>query len=114
MKYCIMDECKPCNACGSCDRCDLDPNKICDNCCKCIDEAEGFAKINIEDIVMEDELEEEIFLGEDKIPYEAIDPALLAKWDAILEESIHDEQEKQPVQPQIRGIRKRRNLNKHQ
>ncbi|MEL7608466.1 MAG: hypothetical protein AAGU74_03095 [Bacillota bacterium] len=32
-----MNEAKECTHCGQCDVCDLDPNKICDNCCKCIE-----------------------------------------------------------------------------
>lgn len=35
------DECvlydRECIGCGECDVCDLDPNKICDNCGKCLD-----------------------------------------------------------------------------
>ena len=36
MKQCILYD-RPCTDCGECDRCDLDPSKICDNCCKCIE-----------------------------------------------------------------------------
>lgn len=32
---CVLYD-RKCNECGECDRCDLDPNKICDNCGKCI------------------------------------------------------------------------------
>lgn len=37
MSRCIMNEAKQCTHCGQCEVCDLDPNKICDNCCKCIE-----------------------------------------------------------------------------
>ena len=40
MSRCIMNELKECTHCGQCDVCDLDPNKICDNCCKCIEESQ--------------------------------------------------------------------------
>lgn len=35
-KMCLLDDTKECNDCGECDRCDLDPSKLCDNCCKCL------------------------------------------------------------------------------
>ena len=35
-KMCVLDEEVECNDCGECLRCDLDPNKICDNCMKCV------------------------------------------------------------------------------
>lgn len=33
------------------DTCDLDPNKICDNCCKCIEIDAGFKSIKITEII---------------------------------------------------------------
>lgn len=38
-----------CIGCGECDICDLDPNKTCDNCGKCLDEKD-FASIKIDKI----------------------------------------------------------------
>ena len=35
------------------DICDLDPNKICDNCCKCIEETANFKSIKITKIIKE-------------------------------------------------------------
>ena len=32
----LMD--RECTNCGECERCDLDPDKICDNCCACLGE----------------------------------------------------------------------------
>ena len=53
---CVLDEAVDCNDCGECDRCDLDPNKICDNCGKCLDEIntdeKGFVHIPIDKIDM--------------------------------------------------------------
>ncbi len=34
---CLMEN-RECNNCGACDICDLDPGKICDNCCACIED----------------------------------------------------------------------------
>ena len=56
MALCVLYE-RECIDCGECDRCDLNPDKICDNCCKCIDKNTDYAVIDIEDILMdEDEL----------------------------------------------------------
>ena len=43
---------KVCDGCGECDRCDLDPEKICDNCMKCMGEAVDFRAITIAGIKM--------------------------------------------------------------
>lgn len=60
MKMCVLDETRPCTDCGECNICDLDPNKICDNCMKCIQSGADYAKIEIDEILMnEDELAEE-------------------------------------------------------
>lgn len=40
---------RPCNECGECDRCDLDSEKICDNCGKCLN-IQDFASIKIDGI----------------------------------------------------------------
>ena len=34
-KECVLYD-RICIGCGECDRCDLDPQKICDNCMKCV------------------------------------------------------------------------------
>ena len=36
MKQCELYD-RECIECGECDRCDLDPNKVCDSCGKCIE-----------------------------------------------------------------------------
>lgn len=59
MRFCLLHEEEPCIECGECDRCDLDENKICDNCCKCIDSEADFKEIEIDSIELEDELEGE-------------------------------------------------------
>ena len=35
MKKCLLYD-RECIDCGECDRCDLNPDKICDNCMKCV------------------------------------------------------------------------------
>ena len=35
-KRCILDEERLCVDCGECLMCDLDPNKHCDNCMRCV------------------------------------------------------------------------------
>lgn len=45
-----------CTDCGECDLCDLDPTKLCNNCCQCINTPEGdYAEIEIEDILINTE-----------------------------------------------------------
>ncbi len=45
---------RECIDCGECDICDLDANKICDNCGKCI-EVRDDAIIKIDAIIVEEE-----------------------------------------------------------
>ncbi len=52
MKQCILYD-RPCTDCGECDRCDLDPSKICDNCCKCIEVKKDFEEIKISRIILD-------------------------------------------------------------
>lgn len=51
---CILED-RLCTECGECDRCELDPEKICDNCCKCIDSDAEYRAIEIEDILLNTE-----------------------------------------------------------
>ena len=59
---CILDDESDCTGCGRCDYCDLDPDKICDNCCACIDRDTDYSSILIDRIVSGDDGDEE---GED-------------------------------------------------
>ena len=113
MKQCLLDDTKVCMECGECDRCDLDPNKLCDNCCKCIDEWEGnFAQIPVQDVVTEQtdaylsefyDEDEEVESGTLPPPYDVPDAALLAEW----EEKLKAFETTQQL-PSIHGARKRR------
>lgn len=39
-KICELDENKICDNCNKCLYCDIDPIKLCNNCCACLDEAD--------------------------------------------------------------------------
>ena len=52
-RQCVLYD-RECIGCGECDRCDLDPEKICDNCMKCVNGEADYRGISIEAIVMED------------------------------------------------------------
>lgn len=58
-KECILYD-RYCIECGECNICDLDKNKICDNCCKCIDENADYVGIDIDDVIIEEDCEEDI------------------------------------------------------
>lgn len=45
---CVLYD-RDCIGCMECETCDLDPNKICDNCGKCMD-IQDFASIRIDGI----------------------------------------------------------------
>jgi hypothetical protein len=51
---CILYD-RDCIGCGECDRCDLDPNKICDNCMKCLQTGSDYRSVLIDGIVLEGE-----------------------------------------------------------
>lgn len=53
MQACLLYD-RTCIECGECDRCDLDPSKLCDNCCKCIESEAEFRAIEV-DAILEDE-----------------------------------------------------------
>ena len=46
---CVLYD-RDCIGCLECEMCDLDPNKVCDNCGKCLD-IKDFASIRIDGIV---------------------------------------------------------------
>lgn len=50
MKECVLYD-RECINCGECDMCDLDPNKVCDNCGKCIDGANDYNAVKITKII---------------------------------------------------------------
>ena len=48
-KECVLYD-RECIGCGECDRCDLDPDKICDNCMKCVNGEAEYRGIKIDGI----------------------------------------------------------------
>lgn len=58
-KLCVLED-RECNGCGECDRCDLDPNKICDNCMKCVNNDAEYRAIMVDDFELEAEFEEKL------------------------------------------------------
>lgn len=51
-KQCVLYE-RECIDCGVCERCDLDPDKICDNCMKCINGDQDYRSIKIDRVVLD-------------------------------------------------------------
>ena len=52
MKCVLYD--RECIKCGECNMCDLDPTKVCDNCCKCIDTGAEYRGIKIDAVITDD------------------------------------------------------------
>ena len=57
IRQCVLYE-RECIGCGECDRCDLNPEKICDNCMKCVNGNADYRGINIDGIYLENETTE--------------------------------------------------------
>lgn len=56
MKQCVLYD-RECIECGECNVCDLDPDKICDNCCKCIEgEKKDYEKITIDKLYFDEKV----------------------------------------------------------
>lgn len=55
IKECILEPGKQCAECGRCNLCDLEENKICDNCCRCLGEAD-YSAVEITEIIMPKEI----------------------------------------------------------
>ena len=53
-RACILYD-RECIDCGECNRCDLDPEKICDNCMKCVIGDVEYRGITIDRIILEQE-----------------------------------------------------------
>lgn len=105
------------------DRCDLDPNKVCDNCCKCIDSPEEYHSI-LADMdpdairIFSPDEEDDAALSQEPLPEFEIDPALMAEWEEKLrlaeEAEGEGRSENKPLEEPLpepigyRGARKRR------
>lgn len=54
-KKCVLYD-RDCINCGECNVCDLNPNKICDNCCECLElEKEAYRTLKISRIITDQE-----------------------------------------------------------
>ena len=53
-KQCVLYD-RECIDCGECQRCDLDPDKICDHCMKCVMGDADYRAISITGIELEEE-----------------------------------------------------------
>ena len=51
-RMCVLED-RICIGCGECDRCDLDPDKICDNCMKCVNGDHEYRAITVDGIELE-------------------------------------------------------------
>lgn len=54
-KECVLFD-RECIECGECELCDLDHNKKCDNCCKCIDIPADYKSIQVDEIIDDEEV----------------------------------------------------------
>lgn len=52
MKQCVLED-RACTNCRECDICDLNSEKICDNCMKCINSEEDYKSVIIEKIIID-------------------------------------------------------------
>jgi len=52
-KQCVLYD-RTCIGCNECNMCDLVPDKVCDNCGKCIEDKREYAQINITKIIMDE------------------------------------------------------------
>ena len=59
LKKCLLDETKNCTECGECTRCDLNPEKLCDNCMKCLTTDADYSAIEIDDVFESTEIPED-------------------------------------------------------
>lgn len=53
-KDCVLYD-RECIHCGECNYCDLDPEKICDNCKKCLNMDDDYLAVRIDGVLTEDE-----------------------------------------------------------
>jgi hypothetical protein len=113
------------------DICDLDSNKICDNCCKCLEQPDeqidesGYRVISAQfsaeetgEYTGEHEQESAIAAlfqddesdGEDYNEIDPLDipPDLVAEWEAKLAASFRKDEEAETLPPKLKGSRKRR------
>ena len=67
-KQCVLYD-RVCNGCGECELCDLDPNKKCDNCGRCIDDGSDYSTVDVD--LIRDETDEPLNYSDDFSDYVA-------------------------------------------
>ncbi len=102
------------------DYCDLDPTKLCDNCCRCIESGEDYEEFQLEQLTdaistldelaelpfdFDDEDDEYVFDSSSVAPLE-IDPQLMAEWEKKLR--IYEIEEAQQLVRSLHGTRRKR------
>ena len=75
------------------DYCDLEPGKICDNCCRCIDEPRKEYNTVLADfeLLEEDYVLDDVNVLNEPLERPDIDPALLAEWEEKLRKLEEEE-----------------------
>ncbi len=59
-RMCLLDDTKVCTDCGECTRCDLNPEKLCDNCMKCLEHSGAdYLAIEIDEVFQSEAVPEE-------------------------------------------------------
>lgn len=61
-KQCVLYD-RLCSECGECELCDLDPNKKCDNCGRCIEDGSDYSTVDVE--LINDNEDEELNYTDD-------------------------------------------------
>lgn len=62
-KQCVLYE-RACIGCGECERCDLDPDKICDNCMRCVNGDDEYRTLQIDAVIVSPEERKQYVNGE--------------------------------------------------
>ncbi|MGI6169128.1 MAG: hypothetical protein ACOYI4_05340 [Christensenellales bacterium] len=55
MSHCVLYDDRKCTQCGECEVCDQDANKICDNCCRCIQTQDDYKELVIDAVLLPEE-----------------------------------------------------------
>ncbi len=87
------------------DYCDLEPGKICDNCCRCIDEPgkEYNTVIAGLELLDEDYVLDDINVLNEPLERPNIDPTLLAEWEEKLRRLEEEERAAEAAQERRRN-----------
>lgn len=65
-ELCVIYD-RECIDCGECDMCDLEPEKHCDDCSRCIDDSEEYRSVTVEDFIKQNVTDRQIKKMEKKL-----------------------------------------------